>query len=102
MEARRRWINLSNGGDPSRLMKSRVKCRIEWAGIKYLLGRLGKTYIYWWGSLFSGAKGVKFGCYMRASFNKNAGVRMFGELKLCVEEGVVLFWMESCRPMGKN
>lgn len=42
-------------------MKSRVKCRIEWAGIKYLLGRcVGEGgveisfacgYIYW-GSLF--------------------------------------------------
>lgn len=76
MEAGRRWINLSNGGDPSRLMKSRVKCRIERAGIKYLLGRcvVGKMvcvcvclYI---GvvCLFSGGKGlngrrVKFGFY---------------------------------------
>lgn len=72
-------------------MKSRVKCRIERAGIKYLLGRCvwGRWYrdivsclracvcIYIGVvCLFSGAKGlngrrVKF--YRCASFNKNAG-----------------------------
>lgn len=30
---------------------------------------------------------------------KTRGLQNVGELKLCVEEGVVLFWMESCRPM---
>lgn len=89
MEARRRWINLSNGGDPSRLMKSRVKCRIERAGIKYLLGRcvVGKVvcvcvcvYILGWFVYFPVpkgwmAEGLSLGstrCYTRASFNKNA------------------------------
>lgn len=99
-------------------MKSRVKCRIEWAGIKYLLGRCvgeggveisfacGYIYIYIGVvCLFSGAKGLNgrrglslgsTGAIRVQVLIKTwglSGEQNVGELKLCVEKGVVLFWI---------